>query len=201
MEKTDGWFCFSQGLCSNFWFVCVTSILLCHLMGSWHSPWLFHTPVRAGSCCEMKSLLILLSHLFSFSHTHMPMNTPISTNPYVLCAVSVLSWCFPCCSPRLALHQLTHLLLSSGFQWSHPRGGCASGQPWLPLVRTGPGRTSLEGRCWEVPECSRSGCLWSKILPSHQLGAKSTHVGITQQTIPVQPFNLRHHASYSVFPL
>ncbi|KAI1239505.1 hypothetical protein IHE44_0012630 [Lamprotornis superbus] len=120
-----------SGLCGNFWFVCVTSILLRHLMGSWLSPRLFHTPVRAGSCCEMKSLLVLLSHLFSFSHTHVHTNTPIGTNPYVLCAVSLSSHG---ASPTLALHQLIHLLLSSGFGWSDPRGGCALGQPWLPLL-------------------------------------------------------------------
>lgn len=142
MEKTYGWFCFSQGLCGNFWFICVTSILLRHLMGSWHSPWLFHTPVRAGSCCEMKSLLVLLSHLFSFSHTHVHTNTHIVTNPAccLLCLCPLTSFMVPSptCSLTLVLYELIQPLILSVFGWSYPCGGCASGQPWLPLVR----------RCW-----------------------------------------------------
>lgn len=145
MEKTDGWFCFSQGLCGNFWFVCVTSILLCHLMGSWLSPRLFHSPVRAGSCCEMKSLLILLSHLFSFSHTPVHTNTPIGTNPFVLCLCPLMvpaphwhsiSWSTSC--SRLVLGGQT---LVGAVPWaslgSHWLGQVLAGAP---LLKEGAGR-------------------------------------------------------------
>lgn len=119
-------------------------------MGSWHSPWLFHTPVRAGSCCEMKSLLILLSHLLSFSHTHMHTNTHIVTNPYVLSAVSLSSHVLHGAFPYVQLH--------TGTPWADPTPalvcfwvvrplwGLCLGPALAPtsekmlVVRTGPGR-------------------------------------------------------------
>lgn len=130
------------------------------------------------------------SHLFSFSHTHVHTNTHLATSPYVLSA--------PLC-PRASFMVLQP---HPGPPWAdpppalirvwvvRPSWGLCLG-PALPptsekvlVIRTGPGRgPSLQGRSWEVPE--GSGCLWSKILPFHQLGTKSTCVGFTPQIIPV----------------
>lgn len=166
MEKTYGWFCFSWGLCGNFWFVCVTSILLHHLMCSWHSAWLFHTPERARSCCEMKSLLVLLSHLCSFSHTHVHTNTHMGTKLYVLPAVSlsshVLHAAFPYVQPPTGTPWADPPPALTWFWVVRPSGGLAPTGEKVLVVRTGPGRGG-------AAEGSRSVWRWSKILPVHQL--------------------------------
>lgn len=179
----------SLGLCGNFWFICVTSMLLHHLMGSWHPLWLFHTPVRAGSCCGMKSLLILLSDLFSLSHTHVHTSTQLIRSPYVLSAVClsshVLHGAFPSLRPHPASPEPIHLLLLAGLGAQTLMGAV----PWLPAVRRG----WWQGQVLAGAPLCREGAggyqraqdllplVNDAAFPSAK--AKSTHAGLTQQII------------------
>lgn len=86
-------------------------------MGSWRSSRCFYAPIRAGSCCEMKSLHVLLSRLFSFSHTHI--HTRVVTNPCVLPPVFLSSYvlhgifsCMPSHADTQAFYELVHLMLT-----------------------------------------------------------------------------------------
>lgn len=106
-------------------------------MGSWHSPQLFHTPVRARSCCGMKSLLILLSDLFSLSHTHEHTSTHLVRSPSLLSAVPlsslVLHGAFPSLQPLLSSSSSCSCLV-----WVlRPSWGLCLGPAWAPSSEKG----------------------------------------------------------------
>lgn len=130
----------------------------------WCAPGTLH-----GSSTHQNVLVhaVKWSHSSSSSHTSVLSHTPTCTQTLTwaqsctccllcLCPLTSFTLPSPMCSLPLALHELIHLRLSPGFEWSDPLGA------WLPLVR----------RCW----------WWGQVLAGEVLQRAQDLLGAGQRS-------------------